>query len=500
MAIPSITPGELVAVFKTMAEGLQVIDRQWRYVYVNDTAAAHGRRPVDELLGRTMMSCYPGIETTPMFAQLERAMAGEQIAMENEFRYPDGQTRSFELRVNPCEAGITILSIEITERKNLEKQLRHAQKMEAIGRLAGSIAHDFNNILTVILGHAGVALIDLEDSQLRADLEAIKWAGERASELTKKLLTMSRQTVIEPKVVDLNKLLDDSGRMLHRLIGEDVRLTLHKGREVPRVMADAGQLEQVLMNLVVNARDAMPEGGMLTIETAGVDLDEEYARVHFGVKPGAYAMLIVSDTGCGMDAATQARIFEPFFTTKELGKGTGLGLSTVFGIVKQWGGTVWVYSEVGVGTTFKVYLPQTTEDRVKPVAFIDPRTLVGNETILLTEDQAEVRAITKSILERYGYRVLEARTGEDALEVAERFAGRIDLLLTDIVMPLMNGRELARRLSEARPGVKVLYMSGYTDVAAIQQALLDRGTAYIQKPLAHEALAKRVRQVLEGGG
>lgn len=312
--MPTFSASELLAVFGSMAEGLQVVDRQWRYVYINETAAAHGRRPKEELLGRTMMDCYPGIDGTPLFAQLSRAMLGEAVSMENEFRYADGQSRTFELRIAPCDAGVTILSIDVTERKNLERQLRQAQKMEAIGRLAGSIAHDFNNLLTVILGHAGVALLDVEEgSSVRSDLDAIRWAGERASELTKKLLTMSRQTLVEQKVVDLNKLLDDSGRMLHRLIGEDVQLTLHKGQDVPRVLADPGQLEQVLMNLVVNARDAMPEGGMLTIETSSIDLDEEYARLHFGVKPGAYAMLSVSDTGHGMDAATQTRIFEPLF-------------------------------------------------------------------------------------------------------------------------------------------------------------------------------------------
>ncbi len=499
MTIPSITTHELAAVLGSMQEGLQIVDREWRYVYLNAAAEQHGQRPGEQLIGKTMAECFPGIETTPMFAKLEGCMLdGVPVTLENEFRYPDGQTRLFELRVAPCESGLTILSIDVTERRSLESQFRHAQKMEAIGRLAGSIAHDFNNLLTVILGHAGVALMDLERSDpLHSDLTSIKWAGERASELTRKLLTMSRQQVIEPRIVDLNQLLEDAGSMLGRLIGEDVELSIHKGDVVPRVLADPGQLEQVLMNLVVNARDAMPDGGKLTIETSAVEINEVYSRSHFGVQPGHYAMLCVSDTGIGMDKKTQARIFEPFFTTKEVGKGTGLGLSTVFGIVRQCGGAVWVYSEPGEGTTFKVYLPQTRRKRVRVMTMSNPRTLDGTETVLLAEDQDEVRVITRNILKHYGYHVIEARGAHEAIALVSHSSEPIHLLLTDIVMPQMNGRDLAKIVGAKRPGIKVLYMSGYTDNSVIQHAILDPGTAYIQKPLSPEGLAKKVRQVLD---
>src|SRR3989454_2815827 len=387
---------------------------------------------------------------------------------------------------------------EKAERKQLEQQLRQAQKMEAIGQLTGGIAHDFNNMLTVILGYSELLLKSLPtDAPLRDDVEQVKEAGERASLLTKQLLAFSRKQVLQPKVLDLNTVLTNMDRMLQRLIGEDIALVAVPAPGLWHVYADPSQIEQVMMNLAVNARDAMPNGGKLTIETANVQLDDAYAHQHGPVQPGSYVMLAVSDTGCGMDRETQARIFEPFFTTKEPGKGTGLGLSTVYGIVKQSGGYVWVYSEVGRGTAFKIYLPrgegavETVEPGVAPA-----RTVRGSEMILLVEDDRAVRVLARSTLQAHGYTVLEAHHGKHALQVYEQHAGPIHLLVTDVVMPEMSGRELADRLKPSRPNMKVLFMSGYTDKAIVHHGELDPGAAFLQKPFTPDALARKVREVL----
>jgi two-component system, cell cycle sensor histidine kinase and response regulator CckA len=499
MAEPLITPGDLSTVLEAMREGLQIVDRSWRYVFLNDAAAEHGKRPKEQLLGRTMMESYPGIAETEMFRSLRRAMEErESSSVQNEFKYPDGSARVFELRIAPCEVGIMILSIDVTEGRKLEEQFRQAQKMEAVGRLAGGVAHDFNNLLSVIIGHSTLLLEELKPiDPLVEDLKAIKAAGERGSALTQQLLSFSRQQVLAPRVLDLNQLVADSERMLRRLVGEDVELVTSLARKLARVKADPGQMDQVLMNLVVNARDAMPDGGKITIETEDVLLDSSYTTAHFGIEPGPYVMLAVSDTGLGMDRQTQARIFEPFFTTKEPGKGTGLGLSTVFGIVKQNSGTIWVYSEVGNGTTFKLYFPRADGMDVSVVESVQSAQLEGTETILLVEDQDEVRNVARAVLRRYGYNVLEACNAGEALLTCERHPRAISLLLTDVVMPQMSGRELAERLLRVRPDLKVLYMSGYTDNAVIHHGMLDSGVAYLQKPLVPEALARRVRSVLD---
>jgi two-component system, cell cycle sensor histidine kinase and response regulator CckA len=388
---------------------------------------------------------------------------------------------------------------ERTERKKLEGQLRQAQKMEAIGQLTGGIAHDFNNMLTVIVGYSDLMLQKLRaDDPLRSEVEQVKEAGVRASLLTRQLLAFSRKQVLQPRVLDLNAILTNMDRMLQRLIGEDIGLVTVPEPGLWRVHADPGQIEQVIMNLAVNARDAMPQGGKLTIETANVQLDDAYAREHVFVKPGPYVMLAVSDTGCGMDAETQAHIFEPFFTTKEPGKGTGLGLSTVYGIVKQSEGYVWVYSEVGRGTAFKIYLP-----RVEAVAeAVEPsreaaRTVRGSETILLVEDDNPVRKLIHSTLHAYGYTVLEAHHGKHAIQVCEQHAGPIHLMVTDVVMPEMRGRELAERLKPSHPTMKVLFMSGYTDRGIVHHGELVQGTAFLQKPFTPDALARKVREVLD---
>ena len=499
MADPLISAHDLSTVLGSMREGLQIVDRGWRYVFLNDAAAAHGQRPKEELLGRTMMECYPGIAETAMFQTLKRAKdERESASLQNEFKYPDGSTRTFELRIAPCDIGVMILSIDVTEGRKLEGQLRQAQKMEAVGRLAGGVAHDFNNLLSVIIGHSTMLLDDIKAvDPMGEDLRAIKAAGERGSALTLQLLAFSRQQVLAPRLLDINEVVAESEKMLRRLLGEDVELVTRNARDLSKVMADPGQIDQVLMNLVINARDAMPEGGKITIETMDVMLDSSYTTVHFGVVAGPYVMLAVSDTGTGMDKETQARIFEPFFTTKEPGKGTGLGLSTVFGIVKQSGGSIWVYSELGSGTTFKVYFPQAVGSEASIVEAVEPTLLEGNETILLVEDQDEVRNVAKLALRRYGYHVIEARNAGEALLTCERHPRAIHLLLTDVVMPQMSGRELAERLLKVRPDLKVLYMSGYTDNAVIHHGMLDSGVAYMQKPLVPGALARKVRLVLD---
>ncbi len=379
-----------------------------------------------------------------------------------------------------------------------EQQLRQAQKMEAVGRLAGGVAHDFNNVLSVIISYAEIILTELRPGDpLRADVEEIRKAAARAAGLTRQLLMFSRQTVLDPKVLDLQEVLVSMEKMLQRILGEDVELVLVPTPSAGRIRADPTHIEQVIMNLVVNARDAMPTGGKLTVETGNVVLDGEYALSHLPAKAGPYVMLAVSDSGIGMDRATQAHIFEPFFTTKEIGKGTGLGLSTVFGIVQQSGGNIWVYSEVGKGTTFKIYLPRVDAevDVQRPEA--SPATLRGTETILLVEDEEQVRAIVLNILRRQGYRVLVAQHAGEALLLCERHPEVIHLMVTDVVMPQMSGPELAKRLALLRPDMKVLCMSGYTDDSIVRHGVLASGVAFIQKPVTPALLSKKVRQVLD---
>jgi len=406
----------------------------------------------------------------------------------------DIHTHEVQVSGRPMRLAV---QIDVTGQRRLEEQLRQSQKMEAVGQLAGGIAHDFNNILTTILGYGSLALerVDRQDPLFEEILE-IQRAGERAAELTKKLLAFSRKQILEPRVIDLNETVSGVERMLRRTIGENVRLVFRPASGLGRVRADPSQVEQVLLNLAVNARDAMPAGGSLTIETANVELDGEFAQTHPEVRmSGEFVVLAVSDSGTGMDEATRARIFEPFFTTKELGKGTGLGLSTVYGIVKQSGGYVWCYSEPGAGTVFKIYLPRVAEDASNVAPRPATADLRGSETILLVEDEETLANLARRVLLKQGYRVLTASSGAAAREVAAEHPG-IDLLLTDVVMPGMSGRDLADELQRRFPGLKVLFMSGYTDDAIVHQGFLDPGLAFLQKPFTPDGLARKVREVL----
>jgi two-component system, cell cycle sensor histidine kinase and response regulator CckA len=394
--------------------------------------------------------------------------------------------------------GLIVISVDITERKKLEEQLRQTQKMEAIGTLSGGIAHDFNNLLTVIKGYSGLVLASSKGGEVYALVDHIDQAADRAASLTRQLLAYSRRQVLQPKVINLNALVVNLDKMLQRLIGEDINMKTIIDSGLGAVKADPGQIEQVIMNLAANARDAMPKGGRLTIETGHVDLDEDYTSGHPGVAPGPYVMLAVSDTGMGMDAKTRAKIFEPFFTTKQIGRGTGLGLSTVYGIIKQSQGSIEVYSEPGQGTTFKIYLPRVeavTEKLQKPA--VKPARINGVETILLAEDDWHVRELANAILTACGYTVLVADSSTEVIANCERYVGVIHLLLTDVVMPGMGGREVATQVMARKPGIKVLYMSGHTTNAIVHHGVLDPGTFFLQKPFTPDSLANKVRQVLD---
>ncbi len=435
----------------------------------------------------------------------EAQKSDSSYVTEHRIRKKNGEVRWIQARNRIiCNAAgevdyISGVLFDITERKELADQLVKAQRMEAVGILAGGLAHDFNNLLTAIMGYGEIMLLDLrkEDPFSIYISEILKAAGHGAS-LTNQLLAFSRKQILQPQVVNLNDVVIDMEKMLRRLIGEDIDLVTRIDQELGLVKADPGQMEQIIMNLAINARDALPQGGRLTLETANVYLDQDYARSHVGVIPGPYVMLAMSDNGLGMDEETLSHIFEPFFTTKESGKGTGLGLATVYGIVKQSGGSIWVYSEPGNGTTFKVYFPRFEEGvwEQKPKA-AGPPAMGGNETVLLVEDDATLRDLMSTALRRYGYKILEASHGGEALLICEREKAPIHLLLTDVVMPQISGSDLAERLSRLRPEMKVLFMSGYTHDATVHHGLLDSGVNFIAKPFRLLNLVQKVREVLD---
>jgi PAS domain S-box-containing protein len=483
-------------------------DQESRFTRINKALASRfGLGDPAQAIGKIDFDFFTGEHAQQAFAdEQEIIQTGQPIlGKEEKETWPDGHVTwvsSTKMPLRDAQGNIIGtfgVSRDITERRALEDQLRMAQKMESVGRLAGGVAHDFNNLLTIIAGYSQLVKGNLEEgSPLHAHVDEVLRASDRAASLTRQLLAFSRKQVLQVEVLDLNRALANMEKMLLRLIGEDIDLKAVRQPGLGRVKADPGQIDQVIMNLVVNARDAMPEGGTITIETANMDLTEDYARAHFPVVPGHYVMLSVSDTGTGMSPETQAHIFEPFFTTKERGKGTGLGLATVYGIVRQSGGYIWVYSELGRGSTFKIYLPRVDE----PVAEAESAAaslekIKGSETVLVVEDEEAVRALVSKTLAAHGYEVLEAEGADDALRILEKHTEPIHLLLTDVVMPQMSGKELAERLSVMHPEVKVLYMSGYTDDAIVRHGVLEPGVSFVQKPFAPRTLVQKVRQVLD---
>jgi len=457
----------------------------------------------NEVVGKSLYEYFRTEDQEfPAIAAHRRALEGDPGTFEIEW-----EKRALEAHVQPFQSnegevlGAIGVALDVTDRQRLADQLRQSQKMQAIGELAGGVAHDFNNLLMVVKGHSEMLLDRLsESSPLRHGIEQMQSASERAAGLTRQLLAFSRKQVLQPRVLDLNEVVAGMIQMVSRVIGEDIELEFLPCLNLGRVKADPSQMEQVVLNLVVNARDAMPEGGQLTIETSNIEIDRSYAASHpGGMEPGPYVMLTVSDTGCGMDSKTQARIFEPFFTTKGQGKGTGLGLATVYGVVKQSGGFIWVYSEVGRGTTFKIHLPQVTSQVETAGTENNSRgTAAGTETILFVEDEESVRELVRDYLGAIGYQVLEACDGVRALEVAAAHKGPIHMLITDVVMPRLSGREVATQIAAQRRDVKVLYISGYTDDSVFRHGVLEGGVAFLQKPFNLKALAQKVRDVLDG--
>jgi len=499
--------------FDSSPEAVVFMDTEGTIVDCSNSALQLYQRPKAEIVGRHI-TFFLTSESLPRFREdFPKVKRMEAVDGEVRIVRPDGSIIDVWRKVVPLSdkdgnfTGMLAHAHEITERKRaeeekfqLEEQLRQSHKMESIGRLAGGIAHDFNNLLSIIIGHTQVALLNMKGSgPLRTKLEYILDAGERASDLTKQLLAFGRKQVLEIKELDLNMVVTDIKKILRSLIGEDINMVTMLDPSLDKVMADPSQIQQIIMNLTVNARDAMPGGGKLTIETANRILDEKFVRTHAGAKPGSYVMMAIRDTGCGMDVETVRQIFDPFFTTKEVGKGTGLGLSTVYGIVKQHNGNIWVISKPGEGATFEIYLPRVEEGfdfAAEPS--VELISVCGSETILLVEDDMDVRLLCGNILAEYGYNVIEAGNGLEAIELARHYKDSIHMLLTDVIMPGMNGMELYERLAVERPDMKVLYMSGYTDEIVTRTGRLSPGVNFLQKPLSLQLLTRCVREILDG--
>src|SRR5271154_1219252 len=488
------------------ADMITVVDPTGRRLY-NSPACARVLGYSNEELESTSFfeQVHPDDRQLAEQAAKEATSGSEGRTVQYRMRHKDGSWHVIEsgasaiLNAQGEVEKLVVVKRDVSERRKLEEQFRQAQKMEAVGRLSGGVAHDFNNLLGVIIGYAEFLQESLDpENTLRSSVDEILKAGKRAASLTRQLLAFSRQQVLDPKVLDLNGVVSDMEKLLRRLIGEDIELTTRLVPELAHLKADQGQLEQVLMNLVVNARDAMPQGGKLVIETQNMVMDQAFVRRYpYPVQPGPYVLLTVTDSGIGMDAETKARAFEPFFTTKEKGKGTGLGLSTVYGVVKQSGGYIDIYSAPGAGTTFKIYLPRVDEAIQAELPSRAATSFTGKETILLAEDETSLRTLTRNTLELCGYKVLEAKDGVEALEVANAHDGTIDLLLTDMVMPGMGGRALAQELTRRRPEVRLAYMSGYTGQAVGSQGPIDPGSVFLLKPFTREMLTRKIREALD---
>jgi two-component system, cell cycle sensor histidine kinase and response regulator CckA len=489
------------------AEAIMMTKRDGTIVYVNPAWQRLTGHSSTDVLGRTPRLLRADVQNPRVYSDLwETILDGRVWRGELTNRHKDGSLYTWEETITPVrdESGriteFIAFGQDTSARRDLEARLRQSQKMEAVGRLAGGVAHDFNNLLTVITGYSERLLTGLaDDDPLRKGAEAIKRSADRAASLTQQLLAFSRRQILAPKVLDLNHVVTNMNKLLRRLIGEDVELVTRPAADLGRIKADPNQIEQVIMNLAVNSRDAMPQGGTLTIETSNVLLDKAFAAQYLGLQPGPYVVLTVTDTGCGMDQETQSHLFEPFFTTKEQGKGTGLGLSTTYGIVKQSGGYIWAESEVGRGTTFRIYLPRIDEVTESPAPAPEARTApLGSETILLVEDEEAVRHLLRDILLRYGYTVLEAENGPQAIAVCRAHSEPIHLVITDMVMPQMSGWEVADAVSALRPKARLIYMSGYIEHVVVEQRVLESGVAFLGKPFTPETLGRKVREVLDG--
>lgn len=496
----------LATVLELAANAIVITDRKGDIEWVNPAFTKFTGYQLEEVLGKTPGDIVKsGVHDANFYKTMwDTLLAGESWQGELTNRRKDGSLYQEVQTITPIKNRDGVISrfvgikVDISDRKKLEREVIEAQKMESVGRLAGGVAHDFNNLITVITGYTEMAMENADkDSHVHRDLVQVLKSAERAASLTRQLLAFSRKQVLKPAILDLNHVVLVCTKMLERLVGEDIAFIVKADEAVWPVLADLGQIDQVLMNLVVNARDAMPQGGSVVVETSNVELDEKIASKHFDIEPGAYVCVAVSDTGCGMDVETQQHIFDPFFTTKELGKGTGLGLATVIGIIKQSGGSIWVYSELAKGTTFKIYLPRVyVEERMAPAACLDSGIARGTETILLVEDEEALLLLTERILLHAGYAVLCAANGLEALKLAEQSDIPVHLLLTDVIMPGISGRELVKLLSAQHPGLKILYMSGYTDTAISAHGVLDVGVHLLGKPFTSAQLTQKVREVL----
>ncbi len=476
-----------------------------QFLAVNDAAIAHYGYSGEEFLSMTAMEIRPAEDIEIFKEKLASIPPTPGIRSGGPWRHKkkDGAIIFVEVTHSRIEhkgrRAFLVLIHDVTERTRYEEALRQSMKMEAVGRLAGGVAHDFNNMLTIILGYCNLTLDQLPGADpLRSNIEGIRKAAERAALLTRQMLAFSRRQVLQPRILDLNEIITDISKMIRRLIGENIELVISPDRTLHRVKADPSQIEQILMNLIVNSRDAMPDGGRIVIETRNVELDENYTRRHAASHPGGYAMIAVTDNGMGMDAKTTQLIFEPFFTTKTTDQGTGLGLATVYGIVKQSGGNIWVYSEPGQGTTFKIYLPVVADKEPREKPKTDSGSLTGTETVLLVEDESELRILARDILKKNGYRIIEAVHGEDALAKASQHHGPIHLMISDVMMPKLGGQELARRLKSTRKETKVIFMSGYASDAVLRHGVLEPGAVFIEKPFTGDTLMQHVRRVLDG--